>query len=480
MVGVLKMTKIVRTRRSERGATTILFTLVFVFMLLPMTGLAVDSAIAFVIKTKLSAAVDGAVLAAAGSLNIGLDANAQKDSAIATAQAYFTANFPPELMNAQANLVIDPNANPVQDNPQTQVRTVTLQATAVAPLYFMSIFGAKNITVAASGQASRRDVNVVMVLDRSGSMATSKVCGTMIASAQSFVNKFANGRDRVSLITFKGSAETDFPDPTKGQTSLQFQPGVDNEIKLLQCAGNTGSAEALTLAHRQFLDPTSNKLIYPGALNVIVFFTDGQPNGVSGYYPIKTGSKCVPTPQNPYLEGFLSQGPAGVYSTAPVPISNTSEKVIATPAGCSFEPNSAGNVAKDVAYLATQQVEPNSLTPLMSNAWQDEYGDVISPGYYSLPKPPAQIPVNNTTVTYASWNAADDAANRVRQDKIVIYCIGESKSVDAVFLKRVANTPDSSSFNPSQPTGLYVYSPDGSQLSSAFDTIASQILHISQ
>ncbi len=42
----------------------------------------------------------------------------------------------------------------------------------------------------------------------------------------------------------------------------------------LQCGGNTGSAAALYLAHQQILSVKE-----PSALNVIVFFTDGVPNG---------------------------------------------------------------------------------------------------------------------------------------------------------------------------------------------------------
>ena len=50
--------------------------------------------------------------------------------------------------------------------------------------------------VAANGQASRRDLNVILTLDRSGLMASSKFCDPMKAAA-------------LGLITFMQSASVD-------------------------------------------------------------------------------------------------------------------------------------------------------------------------------------------------------------------------------------------------------------------------------
>lgn len=443
----------VKPKQSERGSATILFTVVLVFLLIPIVGLAIDGAVAFVMKTKLSAAIDAATLAAARSLSVGEDLSSQKQAAGETAQAYFQANFPNGLMNAQVNMPWSPDD--VQET-SDKVRTVTLTATAEAPLYFMSIFGLKTVTVAASGQASRRDVNVVMVLDRSGSMQTSGVCETMKGSAQSFVNKFSNGRDRLGLITFKGNANVDFA------TTLTFKPDLINEITTLQCSGDTGSAQALTLAHNQFLN--GGTLKYPGALNVVVFFTDGQPNGVTGKFPIKDPDVCKS--KTGTLDGFLAQGPAGVFDMTGVPLSQTSESALSgqQASGCSFQPSGSSRVVNDVAYI------PDT----------DYFGNLISPGHWYVPSAPATIPVTTQYITNASLNAADNAASQIRDDKIVIYCIGESKSADSEFLKRVANTTDAVGYNSRQPTGLYVWSPDGGQLSSAFQMIASQILRISK
>ncbi|HEX4168216.1 MAG TPA: vWA domain-containing protein [Bryobacteraceae bacterium] len=444
----------VRRKTTERGSVSVLFAVTMVFLLVPIVGLAIDAGVAYVIKAKLSAAVDAATLAAARSLSIGQDVQSQANSAGQTALAYFNANFPDGLMNAHPTMPwsSDPNNGNVQQT-SAAVRTVTITASAVSPLYFLSLFGQKTVTVAASGQASRRDVNVVMVLDRSGSMATSGVCGTMKASAASFVDKFSNGRDRLGLITFKGSAHVDFP------SNLSFKPDLQTLIGTLQCAGNTGTAQALYLAHQQFL--SNGSLIYPGALNVILFFTDGLPNGIAAQY-LPKGNCTSKNP--PYLNGFLADGPSGVFDTNGGLISDTSEHVLNSnqATGCAFQPSGSSRVVNDVVGIPAS----------------DLFGSKIYPGFWSLPSIP--IPITNTNINNASLNAADDAANNIRNDNITIYCIGESKSVDSTFLKRVANTTDAIGYKSTQPSGLYVYSPDGGQLSSAFETIASQLLRISQ
>jgi hypothetical protein len=93
-------------------------------------------------------------------------------------------------------------------------------------------------------------------------------------------------------------------------------------------------------------------------------------------------------------------------------------------------------------------------------------------------------------VTDASFNAADAQALAIISDpnfKPTIYAIGLGGATDVAneavfqaFLQRVANDPASSRFNASLPVGSFVYSPDDTQLQSAFHQIASKILRLSK
>jgi hypothetical protein len=94
------------------------------------------------------------------------------------------------------------------------------------------------------------------------------------------------------------------------------------------------------------------------------------------------------------------------------------------------------------------------------------------------------------SVMDASFNAADAQALAIISDttyKPVIYTLGLGGATDVAdetvfqtFLERVANDPRSTRYNTSLPTGLFVYSPDDTQLAAAFHQIASQILRLSK
>src|ERR1039457_7531339 len=81
-------------RRGRRGMVVIMLSMMVAVVLLPLVGLAIDGSGLYLIQAKMSAAVDAATLAAARSLSVGLDLSSQTASATATAQSFFSANFP--------------------------------------------------------------------------------------------------------------------------------------------------------------------------------------------------------------------------------------------------------------------------------------------------------------------------------------------------------------------------------------------------
>ncbi|MBV9302096.1 MAG: VWA domain-containing protein [Acidobacteriaceae bacterium] len=480
-------------------------------VVLPLVGLAIDGSVGYWLKAKLSSAVDAAALAAGRSLSVGLTLQAQINSATQTAQTYFAANFPTGLMGT-ALVGGQPNVAIAQTG--THTRTVTVSATVTAPLYFMPILGIRTATLAATGQATRRDANVMLVLDRSNSMNVTSSCAPMVASAQSFVNQFVDGRDQVGLITFQTGANVDYA-PT-----IHFKsnsPSLNSVLNTLQCTGDTSSAQALSMAYTEI----KNVINQPGALNVVLFFTDGQPNGLVATFPIKTQAdirydpgvnqpppmlyntnpaNLIPEPVSgcnihDNLTGVIADGSqetglplnatgytAAVLSAAGVPISSTASPTTINAPGCMF-PNSNWQYSiygrVDVAYIPTT----------------DAYGNSVVDGNY---KPLDLFPSGNPyvgqirpdmprTARYASENAADSAAMTIRSDSTygtIIYSIGlggnEAMPIDTDFLERVANDPRASNFDSTKPVGLFIYASNKSELSSAFQQIASQILRLSQ
>src|SRR4029077_6606583 len=106
--------------------------------------------------------------------------------------------------------------------------------------------------------------------------------------------KFANGRDNVGLVTFASSSRKDFPIANDFQTA---SPSVPTILGQLVCNGGTSSALGLYLGYQQLV--TLNQ---PNALNIVLFFTDGQPTAFTATFPIKAASTCaVHTPKTGVL-----------------------------------------------------------------------------------------------------------------------------------------------------------------------------------
>src|SRR6185312_5047835 len=214
-------------------------------------------------KAKLSAAVDAAALAVGRDLS---------GSSTTTAQTYVYANLPPGWLGTTYSPA--PSAT-VQDNtPTSGTRRVTVSASVTVPLYFMRILGQSSATVAASGVSQRRDVDIILVIDRSYSMQIAGVCGTLISSAKSFVNNFDDTRDTLSLISFSTTANADFA------PNIGFKSAINNKLDTTVCNGYTNTAAALNLAYNQITSIPSAST----KLNVIVFFTDGIPDAIQARF----------------------------------------------------------------------------------------------------------------------------------------------------------------------------------------------------
>ncbi len=508
-----------KRNRRRRGVILIMLTLVLM-VILPMAGLAFDVGLLYLIRTKLSAALDAAVLAGARSLSRGMDLASQIDSARRTAEQYFRANFP-EGLYGTSNLSFTAT---VQETGY-RTRTVSGVASVTAPLYFLRLLGQDTARMSTRATASRRDVNLILVLDRSGSIAQAGATTVVKNSAITFVNKFAEGRDRVGMVSFSGNYRIDFP---PSMTFKSSSPNVADKINGLVMSGNTGYAEALWQAYEML-----RNINEPGALNVIVFFTDGRPTALSASFPVKTvaderygdgqygcsgltpigcgasrctGSSCrcldycryimPPSPcassanKNGFMavlfSGDIPRYTAGVMrddSTSPT----MAEDTLSTSncSGCAFAGGSGWSyrmrALRDIAFVPDTDRHGNS-------TW----------GYKAFSTPAHLFPSGHPyagrirsdrweAVRHAAYNLADNIAARIRNDTTlspVIFTIGlggtSSEPIDDELLLRVANDRNSPIFDPTRPAGLYAKAPTPAELDQAFLRVASEILRLAE
>lgn len=464
-----------RQRPREKGMALVWGTVSMLF-LIPMIGLAIDSGVAFVIKTRLSIGVDSACLAAARSLNRGLTLAEQEASARATALRYFYANFPSgDWKTTGADPVV------MIEETGTRMRTVTVNAVRTAPLYFLPVIGKEYADVGVMGQATRRDSNIILVLDRSSSINSTGSAPFMKRGAKTFVDKFSNGRDRLGLIVFHGSVHRTM-EPTfnfKGTS-----PSMMTLIDEVAIGGNTGTTAALNQAYDMLLNINE-----PGALNVIVFFTDGLPNGIVGNFNntrydgnpdlIKEESLCADKTADKV--GYLVQGSGGKMTgnTSGIfgwPHSNhktTSQTRINGLNGCAMATN-ANNMRQDIASMPFRDIWGNRADQSFPGAVAVDLTAVNSPHH----------------INRASMNTALDQAKRIRSNaalKPVIYSIGLGSETapeppDHWFMRKLANTHDSPTFDDDEAEGMYIFvqvADQESGLQEAFQRVAGEIIRLS-
>ena len=153
----------------------------------------------YLVKAKLNSAVDSASLAAARSVTLGDTQTEQAANARQSAKEFFNINYPDKF------LLSTPTLNPVGVTFDKGMVTIDVSATASLPVSLMGVLGFKTLDVAASAQTIRKDLDMVLVMDTSGSLNGN--AKAVRAAGVSFLNKFNTTVDRVGLLHFASGVQ---------------------------------------------------------------------------------------------------------------------------------------------------------------------------------------------------------------------------------------------------------------------------------
>jgi Flp pilus assembly protein TadG len=223
----------------KRGFVLVTYSLMLT-ALVAMVGLAIDAGILYLVKSRLSASVDAAALAAGRSVNLASTVAVASANATTMANQFFTANFPTGYLGVTSVPTVTPTFTQELDssgNPNG-VLDIAVTASVSAPVYFMRIFGVNNVTVNSSGTATRRGLVMMLVLDISVSMntpTTPTACQAMVAAARNFITRFSP-YDRVGAVTFDYTAHNLYP------VSQNFGDGsLDAALAGVTCNRNTNT-----------------------------------------------------------------------------------------------------------------------------------------------------------------------------------------------------------------------------------------------
>lgn len=411
-----------RRRLRQRGIAVMLYA-TMLFFVTGCIGLAVDAGTIYMIKARLSAAVDAAALAGGRSVNFANTAGQAQTKFTTTANQFFTANFPNGYLNSLGTPTVTPSFSEEADsngNPDG-VLDFQVNAQVTAPTYFMKIFNINSVTVAATGTATRRGLVLMLVLDQSSSMGSGagSPCEAMKSAAQNFLTMFSP-YDQIGLVTFDITAHM-MDAPTTSRTQ------VNTDIGNISCGSNTNTISALDLAYQQIKNAGLRL-----ALNTIVLFTDGSPNGITANFPARAPANAdtrwgpamsTPAPpaqsgstyggiSNSCSDGVGTQDANGTYSNAacvgmPVVCTDSSDTLFGTlaqwggqnsfgadtyglanptdtltatiPASCS---NIGGlpsvNIRQFIAYIPNTDYYGNSLKNGVAASGTSSYGTVSS------------------------------------------------------------------------------------------------------
>lgn len=434
-------------RFRQQGAVFVLSALSMLTLIL-CVGLAVDSGVAYGVRAKLNAATDAAAIAAGRAIAFG------EDEARQTAEKFFYANYPDGYLGSTPNF--DPDTDITISTLDDGSIQVDISASAEVPTYFMHLANFDGIEVGALTQVTRRDLDMILVLDTSGSLNSPAGTPTKLRDASvNFINKFvdAPGGDRVGLVVYASGAIIEEPidkTSTRGFDKAQ----MTSDINGLTFSGITASGEALRRAYDE-LNAIPEAL--RSSLRVIVFFSDGAPNTVAAQFATGGGS----------ITGDLfSETSAG------------------------GPPNRLWRNDLRNTFLGTAGI---NVLPSQG------LGGIDTDSYNNsrtLTPPAGSVNSNNRcNINKASRNMVENMANSVRDDDIRLYTLGLGAQLQALevgfcgygseeegenILKRLANTTDSDTYDSDQFPGLYVFAENADELDEAFNTIASEILRLTK
>ena len=295
-------------RRSQKSGVILLLACFCMPLLMALMGLAVDTGILYSLKTKLQMSVDGAAIAGIRAVSLTQSVSQQQGYVDTIASNFFNANFTSGYLGTNNTVLTTP-----QLSAPAGAQTVTVTARTDVPSYFMKYFARAATTITATGVASRQAANIMMVLDRSGSMdsvantasqstgnpPTAKTsgspCDKMVIAAKQFTGIFTPGYDRIGLVSFAEAVSIDSSPSTSFQTTLGYSNGTNTgtgKLDSIVCWGGTNTSTALAVAWNELY-----KNALPGANNFILLVTDGEPTaGTFDLSPvIKSSSYCRDT-----------------------------------------------------------------------------------------------------------------------------------------------------------------------------------------
>ncbi len=430
--------------REEHGQILVFFALALPLLIL-FTAAAIDMGLIYVTKAKLSKAVDAACLT--GIKNFSQGETIANSLATDIFDANFGASPPTPAFTWTAGSATTPVA-------------LQVSATATVNTLFMKYLPQFTTwTLRDTATASRSNLVMSLVLDRSGSMGPDGGMTALQTAVPNFVADFVNGTDHIALISFASNSSVDVP------LTASFLTPIKNAVASMNPSGGTfgtgaGTNTSFSTSYGPPLSMADNQnssISYVQETKVVVYFTDGLMNTIQDTF------NCTNNPPGPtlYNYGGYDLPQAGV--AALVPTDGTQWADIPTTGPPPYGTRS-GTCSGVTSFFSQQFQTTKTFT-------------------------------RSNVTAETQWRAIY-TANAMRSESPIatyIYVIGLGSSVSGsvpteAFLATLANDPNGPSsytgavYNSGLPPGLFLTVPNcpsaacTAELNTAFQTIAAKIL----
>jgi Flp pilus assembly protein TadG len=439
----------------EQGQIIFWFALVVPLLIL-FAAMAVDMGLIYAKNAQLSVAIDAAVLTGVKHYSQG------KPTAEAFATDMFNGNFganPPPLTFTWC-----------PTDPSCTGPAVSLTATATATvnttfMAYLPAFAQWHVTNSAT--ASRSNLVMSLILDRSGSMSSNGGGSALKFAVPIFVNYFVQGTDYLSMISFASNARVDVAE------TKQFLTPITSAVSALSFTGGTFGTSAGSNSYSttkgpplSMADNQLNSVSVPEPeIKVVVYFTDGLMNAVQDTF------NCTNSPPGPTLYNY------GGYDCQNTPC-QPSDPVTSVAALDPATGTQWGNI-------------PTNGPPPYSS------GSCNGVTTFHSQRTGGNLSFTRDHVTAEAQYRAKITADAMRSetpDATFIYVIGlgtkiSNDTATEAFLATLANDPSGPAnygagavYTPNLPTGLFLVVPNcpsstcSAALTTAFQTIAAKVL----
>lgn len=259
--------------RNEKGAVMIAIAL-FLMLMLCFVAFGTEAGRWYLLRAEISKTVDAAALAGAKNIS-----NPYVDPRV-LANEFCAENFPAGAFGTPGSGQPGSATFNVEMLPEDRI---AVDGRASSPAILAQLLGISEVPVSSAGMAQMRPVEIMMILDRSGSMGYDggEPMRKLKEAATSFLDFFEDTqtRDKIGLITFARSSLVD------QALGTNFVAPMKARIAAMVANGNTNPEDAIDKADGPggFTDQSG----VPQSARVqqfAIFFSDGRPNSFRGLF----------------------------------------------------------------------------------------------------------------------------------------------------------------------------------------------------